>query len=1415
MSLRSGDVVVLGDSLGVGVVRYVGSLKNAQKRFAPMVGVELGTPIGNCDGRYQGKRHFSCGTNFGTFLPRDRVKKKLKPEDLLKKLNEVLESLDADEDQTTIENIVNGKKDDKKDKKKKKKKTKDPTKSDKEEEVKPLGTLKHKRMNSVSKFVVQKEKIESMTTRVQELEANNSALKDHLRLIAECTASLASINPFFTDLNDNPDVPLMGGADMDMTAGGAPISDASLPNLSVSDKSAKMSEQQMFDDILNDVDMENLTKIAARKGAKKRPSRSDIAKMDNIFRMSSIPRTPSLPPAKVPPPKSDSGNFGAPPPAQISITDSGNFGAPPIAKPFTHERNATIGRTRADRERGSLIVPQAKDSLRVPRSQSSGRIPLRQKSLHHLPGMTIAAVPTDSRSNQELSGGTANSKRSILERMSVDFDQQSIKSAGVLGDAFAAFDMDDDAYSDYQGDISRDISMATSMATSMLSTSIDPEQNRGRVAAILNDNFFNYLDFSSDNMVDIANFELAIRKFDIDETILSDHDLETIFRKMDTDRSGTIELQEFIDFLEDPEPDEIADRLIEHLEMWDANKEKELQQRRSKRREKLRTANISIDLRQVSKVFESLNPPSPTSTGPGGLTLKDLSSSKKQFPKWISWMLTKILDIRDDGELEDSGLSSPMAGPKKMEEDSNFEIMKYYYGRRLQEVFIPPNAPPEADLNVLPDKTLTLSHVFGYKGNVLYRNNLHILRDLQHMVYNTANIVVLHNMKKNSQVHFTEHEKEVTAVAVWPDASKDLIASGSAPNKKKKGVSEILVWDRKTRKVLRSYESDARGSVVALAFSMKFRMVYSLSNDENHTLFGFTLNKGSALPAIVAVASKSPMFGMAVNHFDENNEHDTLIVFGKNTLKYFDIWKEKKKKRVQYNFKWRQVRTSSYDDSVQEKAFHCCVFLAEQPSIYVVGGHTGHIYLCNKARLIHREPAHDAAVTVLTQTKRGFVSGSLDGVWQIWECDGMELKYLKKGQIAEANPAIRNLGAPRSMCYDPSSGDLIVGCRTNQILKVSTMKSNKTEILVESHFDQVTSVDIHPSKNVIATGSADEYIRLWDLDTRRGLEDCSFHSSGEQVMSLGWAPDGQILAVGLATSAVLFFSDTLRPMGRHDFRLRSDSCEVKTVVFSPNSKLLAIGFGSGDIIIVNIKAKKNANVSVQSWPKNLAMTAAVLDLQFSKDVKYLRAFSKDYEMMCWKLHRKQKETDLCKYKMDPDIEFVGKPLRSGWEVRGLYQHGYDGMALTACASSHNSELCVSGDRFGCVRLFKHPAVFPDAHIKFAAHSTVIMDACFSTSDDVVATVSADGTVMIWKIDKREVLPKFTRSNTTSDLRKLLPELLPGSTRKLTLEDPEPKPRKKSAARRPHLTEFGRSRTYTGTSIRSRKKSKRKKSNAKS
>ena len=86
------------------------------------------------------------------------------------------------------------------------------------------------------------------------------------------------------------------------------------------------------------------------------------------------------------------------------------------------------------------------------------------------------------------------------------------------------------------------------------------------------------------------------------------------------------------------------------------------------------------------------------------------------------------------------------------------------------------------------------------------------------------------------------------------------------------------------------------------------------------------------------------------------------------------------------------------------------------------------------------------------------------------------------------------------------------------------------------------------------------------------------------------------MAVGLATSAVLFFSDILRPKGRHDFRLRSDYCEFKTVVFSPNSKLLAIGFGSGDIIIVNIRANKNANVSVQAWPKNLAMTAEVLDL---------------------------------------------------------------------------------------------------------------------------------------------------------------------------------------------------------------------------
>ena len=70
----------------------------------------------------------------------------------------------------------------------------------------------------------------------------------------------------------------------------------------------------------------------------------------------------------------------------------------------------------------------------------------------------------------------------------------------------------------------------------------------------------------------------------------------------------------------------------------------------------------------------------------------------------------------------------------------------------------------------------------------------------------------------------------------------------------------------------------------------------------------------------------------------------------------------------------------------------------------------------------------------------------------------------------------------------------------------------KLKATLEGHTDNVWSVAFSPNGKMLASGSWDQTVRLWDIETEQLLYTLTGHTS--DIVSVAFSPDGQTLASG-------------------------------------------------------------------------------------------------------------------------------------------------------------------------------------------------------------------------------------------------------------------------------------------------------------
>ena len=233
-----------------------------------------------------------------------------------------------------------------------------------------------------------------------------------------------------------------------------------------------------------------------------------------------------------------------------------------------------------------------------------------------------------------------------------------------------------------------------------------------------------------------------------------------------------------------------------------------------------------------------------------------------------------------------------------------------------------------------------------------------------------------------------------------------------------------------------------------------------------------------------------------------------------------------------------------------------------------------------------------------------------------------------------------------SVAFSPES-NIIAGGKADNTIQLwanwNSYDGSHDKHILKGHGGSVTSVVFSPDCKILASGSKDGTIRLWEIVCKESRA----HTSGEQeivsishkstlehssVTSVVFSPDGNMLASGSKDGTIRLWESETRFGQNRRITILDPRTDVKSetavtsATFSPNGSKLASGYNNGAIHLWNIKNLHNK--SIVTLEKH---TDSVQSLDFSSDGRTLASGSKDKTICIWDANAAEHLTILKKH----------------------------------------------------------------------------------------------------------------------------------------------------------------------------------------
>jgi small GTP-binding protein len=150
-------------------------------------------------------------------------------------------------------------------------------------------------------------------------------------------------------------------------------------------------------------------------------------------------------------------------------------------------------------------------------------------------------------------------------------------------------------------------------------------------------------------------------------------------------------------------------------------------------------------------------------------------------------------------------------------------------------------------------------------------------------------------------------------------------------------------------------------------------------------------------------------------------------------------------------------------------------------------------------------------------------------------------------------------GMVLNVAFDPQ-GEMLASGSRDRTVKLWETRSGKLLRTLEGHQDWVNSVAFDPRGGTLASGSRDNSVKLWDPQSGKLLR--TIEGYGESVLSMAFDPQGETLAIGSVDNTVRLWKTRSSKLLR---TLKGHQNMVGSVAFDRQGGTLASGSDDGTV----------------------------------------------------------------------------------------------------------------------------------------------------------------------------------------------------------------------------------------------------------